>query len=637
MNILNILKSKLMLKIVSINLLGAIPIILAIFYFVIPKFESNYHQNREERIKATVESVYNILDSFKSKVDKKEMTEMVAQSEAAKFISNLRYGESEYFWINNTKLKMIMHPMKPELNGKDLSGMKDPSGKKIFVEMVDVAQNKGSGFVSYKWPKPGEDQPVDKTSYVTLYKPWGWVLGNGVYIDDVNKAITKFKLNLYFIIAIALCISMSITVISSVYQTRELQAMNSELSSKEETELALKRAEADKKEALEAKKIAEIEKQKAEVAVLEALEAKRIAEIEKQKASEAVMMAAEEKKRAEELAVNEKKSAEELRIKVDKILEVVRSAESGDLTSAIDIHGTDAIGQLSNALNSFFDQLSNDLVQIDFCAKTLAHQSLDLDSKCIVLGQNAKDTNSHSLEMSTQTDKVVSNIKNLNQSTNEMKQAVSEISRQANETSKFSTDAVKFVNEAKSLGGILGENSTDIAQFIDVITAIARQTNLLALNATIEAARAGEAGKGFAVVANEVKELARQSAKAADEITKKVMTIKTNSQELTNSILKVNDQMENINNASRVVASATEEQFATTDQFVELIGYSVKEADLIGLGATKVNQSAVSTSKVVHENVIISKELGETSEKLNKMVKKFKLKNTNNPKLRNVA
>jgi methyl-accepting chemotaxis protein len=519
-----------------------------------------------------------------------------------------------------------MHPIKPDLNGKDLSEMKDPTGKKLFVEMVQIALQKGSGFITYKWPKPGAEKPVDKTSYVSLFKPWGWVIGNGVYTDDVILAISDFKVNLYLIIGIALFISISITIVSSIYQTKELQAMNSELSSKEETEKALKQAEADKKEALEAKKLAELEKNKSEKAVLEAMEAKRIAEIEKQKASEAMQMVSEEKKLTEVLANNEKKAAEELVMKVDEILRVVRAAEKGDLTGSININGADTIGQLATALNSFFNQLSKDLVQIDKCAQTLHQQSLDLDSKCAILGKNASETNTYSLSMSEQTEKVVSNIKNLNLSTNEMKQAVSEISRQAHETSRFSTDAVSFVNVARSMGATLEENSTDIARFIEVITAIARQTNLLALNATIEAARAGEAGKGFAVVANEVQALARQSAKAADEITKKVMTINSNSRELTNSIVKVNDQMENINIASRVVASATEEQFAMTDQFVELIGYSVKEADLIGLGSTKVNQSSIITSEIVKENVNISRALGDTSIQLNKMVKKFKFR-----------
>jgi len=375
----------------------------------------------------------------------------------------------------------------------------------------------------------------------------------------------------------------------------------------------------------EALKMAEKEK-------TEAMESKKLADIEKSKAEEAMVMASDEKKRAEELALNEKKSAEELRLKVDNILNVVKAAEAGDLTQKIQVEGSDAIGQLANALDSFFNQLSYDLVNIDGYAKDLEKQSFSLSNKSDVLGKNANEASHLSLTMSEQTEKVISNIKNLSHSTGEMKQAVSEISRQAIETTKFSNTAVSYVTDAKSVGAKLEESSNDIAQFISVITAIARQTNLLALNATIEAARAGEAGKGFAVVANEVKELARQSAQAADEITNKVMTIKSNSQDLSKSIAKVNELIESINSASRVVASATEEQFATTDQFAELIGYSVKEADLIGVGSKKVNDSSLYSNTIVKENIELSKDLGATSEKLNKMVKKFTLKGASDSK-----
>jgi methyl-accepting chemotaxis protein len=387
---------------------------------------------------------------------------------------------------------------------------------------------------------------------------------------------------------------------------------------------------AQKEREIEAqKKIAEALKD-AEREKVEAMQAKQMADLEKSKAEEAMVMASDEKKRAEELAVNEKRNAEELRSKVDKILSVVKAAENGDLTCSINLDGPDTIGQLSHALDSFFEQLSSDLIRIDDYAKNLDKQSLDLSAKSNIVGSNSKETTDLSSVMLDQANKVIANINNLNHSTAEIKLAVSEISKQAVETSRFSTSAVKLVNDAKDAGSKLQESSNDIAQFINVISAIARQTNLLALNATIEAARAGEAGRGFAVVANEVKELARQSAQAAEEITNKVMTIKNNSTNLSSSITEINVLMENINHASRVVASATEQQFATTDQFVELIGFSVKEADLIGSGSLKVNTSAKNVSEVIKENILISSDLSNTSHGLNSVVKKFKLKSHTN-------
>ncbi len=386
-----------------------------------------------------------------------------------------------------------------------------------------------------------------------------------------------------------------------------------EVKAQEQTKSALKMAEQEK---------------------AEAMESKRFADIEKAKAQEAMIMASEEKSRAEELAANEKKSAQELRTKVNKILDVVQAASQGDLTHSINIEGSDSLGQLSKALDTFFLQLSQDLSLIDQYAQKLEKQSFTLNNKSSILNENARNTNDLSNAMSAQTQVVVSNFKDLSRSTHEMKQAVSEISKQAAETSSFSSSAVKYVEGAKIAGNKLEESSSDIHEFINVISSIARQTNLLALNATIEAARAGEAGKGFAIVAGEVKELAKQSSKAADEITHKVLTIKNNTQELSESINKVNELMGNINNASSVVASATEEQFATTDQFVSLIGISTKEADLIGSGAAKVNHSALTARDIIKENVTISMELAETSEGLNLMVKKFKLKKVESDSLK---
>jgi methyl-accepting chemotaxis protein len=625
MSFLKMMKSKLMFKTLAVNALATIPIVLAIVYFVFPKFETNYYQNRKEKIKATVESVSNLLEVYNKKIENKELDEDTAKKEVSKLISKLRYNNSEYFWIHNVDLKMIMHPVKPELDGKDLSEMKDPNGKKLFVEMVDVVKKNGEGFVEYKWPKPGQKEPQEKFSFVSLYKPWGWIIGNGVYVDDVKLEIKNFKMQLYFIMGIALFFALSITVISSVFQANKLQSMNNAISAKEEIEKALKQAEEEKKSALEAKKIAELEKQKAEEAVAEALEATRTADFEKNKAAEAMGQASDEKKKAEELAEKDRLASIALQKKVDYLLKVVNAAKDGDLTYEIKIDGKDAIEQLALGLKSLFEQLTTDFFAIGDMAKMLDDQSVTLNTNFNEMNSNALETNKMSSHMEEQINKIINDIKYLSNVTTELKQSVTEISRQATESNNYTVSALELVSDAKNLGSILEANSGDIAQFISVITSIARQTNLLALNATIEAARAGEAGKGFAVVANEVKELARQSGIAAEEITKKVETIKLNSGNIMNSIVKVNDFMEKINNSSKVVASATEEQFATTDQFVSMINVTVKEVSNLGEGSLKVKNAAIKTSQIVEGSSVISSDLGKTSNKFNLLVGKFKL------------
>ncbi|MGZ3775131.1 MAG: methyl-accepting chemotaxis protein, partial [Bdellovibrio sp.] len=125
---------------------------------------------------------------------------------------------NEYFWINTLDLKMVMHPTKPELNGKDLSEMKDPTGKKIFVEMVNAAKASGEGYVNYLWPKPGNEKPQPKTSYVKLFAPWGWILGNGVYADDVQTEISLMKKENFFWFSIAIGISFLISLAAGIQQ-----------------------------------------------------------------------------------------------------------------------------------------------------------------------------------------------------------------------------------------------------------------------------------------------------------------------------------------------------------------------------------------------------------------------------------
>ena len=137
----------------------------------------------------TVEQVKNAEQIAKRHFDRigaGGLTEADAKKQAAAEIGRIRYSGNEYIWINDMTPKMVMHPIKPELNDKDLSGNKDPNGLKLFVAFVDTVKAQGSGFVDYLWPKPGAKDPEPKRSYVAGFKPWGWVIGSGVYIDDVS-------------------------------------------------------------------------------------------------------------------------------------------------------------------------------------------------------------------------------------------------------------------------------------------------------------------------------------------------------------------------------------------------------------------------------------------------------------------
>jgi len=144
---------------------------------------------RQGGVRQTVETAHGLAAHFHGLATQGKMTDGQAQGLALAAIRSLRYSGSEYFWINDMQPAMVMHPIKPELEGKDLSQNKDPTGKHLFVEFVNTVKQSGSGYVSYMWPKPGSEAPVQKVSYVQGFAPWGWVIGSGVYVDNVITTI----------------------------------------------------------------------------------------------------------------------------------------------------------------------------------------------------------------------------------------------------------------------------------------------------------------------------------------------------------------------------------------------------------------------------------------------------------------
>jgi methyl-accepting chemotaxis protein len=179
--------------------------------FVYTKIEARVYEGKKAMIKGTTDIAFSLITEYDARVKSGELTLEEAQKRAALRTKNLRYNGQEYFWINDLHPKMIMHPFKPELDGKDISGMKDPNGKALFVEFVKVCKEKGEGFVDYMWPKPGNDAPVPKVSYVKMFAPWGWVVGSGVYADDIQSEMRQISM---LFIGTALTIGFGLLVLS---------------------------------------------------------------------------------------------------------------------------------------------------------------------------------------------------------------------------------------------------------------------------------------------------------------------------------------------------------------------------------------------------------------------------------------
>ncbi len=143
---------------------------------------------RREKTQQQTETALSLIAHFHAMEAAGVITTEAAQGAAKAAVRDLRYDETEYFWINDMTPAVVMHPIKPELDGQDVSQTEDPNGKRLFVEFVDVVQADGAGFVDYLWPKPDEEEPQPKISYVAGFEPWGWIVGTGIYVDDVDAA-----------------------------------------------------------------------------------------------------------------------------------------------------------------------------------------------------------------------------------------------------------------------------------------------------------------------------------------------------------------------------------------------------------------------------------------------------------------
>ncbi len=178
----------------------------AVFGWLYPKIKGDMYDAKFLKTRHVVETAYSVVSHFADQAQKGVLTTEEAQARAKAAVEAMRYEAKDYFWINDMTPRMIMHPIKPQLNGKELSGVKDPNGKHLFNEMVKVCQKDGAGFVDYMWPKPGVEEPQPKISYVKLFPAWQWVIGSGVYTDDVEKEIGGI-FTLVFVIVGALTVA----------------------------------------------------------------------------------------------------------------------------------------------------------------------------------------------------------------------------------------------------------------------------------------------------------------------------------------------------------------------------------------------------------------------------------------------
>ncbi|MDU9021897.1 methyl-accepting chemotaxis protein [Pseudomonas corrugata] len=193
-------------------LVVAILMVFTLGALMLKQIHGDLYQAKVQKTQHVVQTASGVLSYYHGLETAGTLTREAAQKQALSAVRGLRYNETDYFWINDLTPVMVMHPANPKLEGKNLSAIRDPNGFALFNEMVNIAKAKGAGMVNYLWPKPGAEAPVAKTSYVQLFEPWGWIIGSGVYVDDVQA---EFQTQLIK----ASLIGLSIVVIMSLLLT----------------------------------------------------------------------------------------------------------------------------------------------------------------------------------------------------------------------------------------------------------------------------------------------------------------------------------------------------------------------------------------------------------------------------------
>ena len=515
------------------------------------------------------------------------------QKEALRTVSEERYGKNGYFWINNSAPKMIMHPIKPALDGKDLSGIKDKAGKFLFNEMSKVANaNANGGLVKYMWAKPGKDMPVEKYSYVQRFEPWDWIIGTGVYVDDIEDKIAEMQKDtadeIYdiiiknvitlFVIMIILALVMGYVSNTVIFEPlRKFQDgmlnffkyLNKERddierlddSSHDEIGIMSKiiNENADKTKSL-------IEQ---DAALLE--DVKRVAEEVSRGHLTSVVEKNTENESLQELQIVFNEMLRTIRTSVDsdinKITAILEEFKKLDFTHKIE----NPDGRVSKGLNDLSDIINKMLLENLQNGSTLEKNASELSDYVNDLSTNSNAQAASLEETAAALEEITSTIVNTTDNISQMESYSGELAVSINAGKELATSTVQAMNE-------INTQTQSIADAITVIDQIAFQTNILSLNAAVEAATAGEAGKGFAVVAQEVRNLASRSADAAKEIKDLVeaATSKTNAgkqsadkmiagyEELNTSILKTTETITEI-------ALASKEQQAGIEQINDSI------------------------------------------------------------------
>jgi len=636
----------------------------------------------KDKLKNIVDITYNAIKSIDSRSD---LTANQKKQSALNIIKDMRYNDNDYIWINDMHPTMVMHPIKPDLNGKDLSDFKDPNGKHLFNEFVKVCREKGEGFVDYMWPKPGHAKPVPKLSYVKLFKPWNWIIGTGVYLevaeaqfmDDAKKEISELRYGSdgkdYFWIN-DMQPTMVMHPIKPALNGKDLSDFkdpNGKHLFNEFVKVCREKGEGfvdymwpkpghDKP----VPKLSYVKLFKPWNWIVGTgiyLDDIKAAEIQKTKEIKSAIASQRNELMGVIIILFVLGAAlityisRKITIPIKHAGEMLKDIAQGegDLTKRLKVETNDEVGEMADWFNKFIDTIQKIIKDVAQNANQVREASGELfeiskqmtsgaeqtSEKANVVAAAGEEMSSNMSSVAAATEEAATNVNMVATAAEQMIATINEIAQNSEKASNITGEAVAQTQSASNKVDELGSAANEIGKVVETITEISEQVNLLALNATIEAARAGEAGKGFAVVANEIKDLAKQTAEATQEIKGKIGAIQDSTGATVTEIGQILKVINDVNDIVSSIATAVEEQSVTTkeiaenvvqaSQGIQEVNENVAQSSIVAGDIAKdienVNQASGEMSNSSSHVNMSAEALARLSEKLNDMVNKFKV------------
>ncbi len=607
------LKKLFMLNLTKKLVLMALAITLIFCFSLVGLYQgvhSSSFKDRQLKVQHQTETAYQVLEYFAGLEKSGQLSRQQAQQQAMAAIKQLRYGQSGYFWINDMQPAMVMHPIKPALDGQDLSKTVDSNGQKLFVEFVEVCRKQGGGFVTYLWPKPGSAEPVEKISYVKHLAGWNWIIGSGLYVDDVEAALGSIRMtNLSVLLAVILVTGLLVWLVnrSITSPLKQIRQAIYQLS-QGETDIQVDCGKpvncSSKKGCSEPDCPAYGKTDICWVTAGSFASDQHCPRGQRGEDCESCELYGP-KTQMQELGSALMGLANAMKLRAALASQIAE----GDLTRQIVVSGDhDELGhalvQMHGNLKSLLGQLKTTARMIDSGSAEVENTSQSLTDGASRQAASLEEINSSVAIMAHQTRCNAENAHQANLLANQAKESA----EKGNQQMSSLVQAMAEINAS-------GQN---VQKIIKVIDEIAFQTNLLALNAAVEAARAGQHGKGFAVVAEEVRNLAARSAKAAHETAELIE----------GSVGKAGNGAELADTTAAALGEIVSGITKATDLMGEIATASNDQAqgtDQINNGLSEIDQVGQQNAAFAEETATTAEELASQARRLNQLLSSFTL------------